>query len=238
MRRQISLKNPLLEGDDIREIQRALGMPEPDCDSAYGGITASAVEEWKWKIGYPDGKINGILGLFGQALLFGEVATPADYVRRAEKRKGQSFAPLKNGVARPIAIPTTRTSEFRLPDGPEGAPAPDGNHYHGAKDWFGPAGTPVRAPVSGTIIQKKLSTGHSGQVFGGVVKIQGGDGKVWVFRHVEPAPVEEGRPVVRAQIIGTISAWDGGATHAHIEVWKTAEGGYNLSNMLDPMRFF
>lgn len=238
MRRQLALKEPMLRGDDIKEIQRKLGMTGNDVDGRYGGFTAAAVEEWKWKSGYPSTRINSILGLWGQAMLFGDLEFPADYKERATKRRGQPFVPVKNGVARPIAIATTTKSEFRVPDGEEGPDDTDGKHYHGAKDWFAPSGTAVRAPVAGTITESRKGTAHTGQVFGGVVKIKGGDGKIWVFRHVEPHRVDEGDRVRRAQVVATVSRWDGGATHAHIEIWKTQSGGYHIPNMLDPMRFF
>ena len=232
MRRQITLKPPHLDGDDPKDIQRALGMTE----GVDGGFTAAAVEEWKWRTGYPANRLNAILGLWGQALLFGELEPPADYTQRAEERKGQEFVPLRNGVARPIAVPTGRRSEFMLPDGPEGADAPGGKNFHGGEDWFAPAGTAVRAPVDGTIVESRERKKSSGQVFGGVVEARGADGKIWVLRHVDPKGVAAGSTVARGQIIAVVSAWTGGATHAHIEVWKTAEGGYKIGNMIDPMK--
>jgi murein DD-endopeptidase MepM/ murein hydrolase activator NlpD len=235
--RQLSLKSTPLHGDDIKEVQRKLGMKGQDVDGVFGGFTAAILQEWKFTVGYPENRLNTVLGLFGRALLMGEIEFPPDYKARAEKRRGKSFVPVKNGVARPISTPTSPRSEFNVPDN-EGAPGPHGK-VHAAKDWFAQNGTVVRAPVTGTVVQSKKSTTNKGQVFGGVVKIRGGDGKIWVFRHVDPRGVSEGDRVARGQVVATISQWLDGPSHAHIEVWKKDEpDGYRVANMIDPMRFF
>ena len=90
------------------------------------------------------------------------------------------------------------------------------------------------SPEAGTIVEVKQSRGNSGQIYGGVVKVQNADGRVYVFRHVDPSNVEVGQQVRGGARIAGVSAWTGGSEHAHIEVWKTLEGGYNVSNMLDP----
>ena len=46
MRRQLVLKETYLGGDDIKEVQRALGFKGKAVDGDYGPDTASAVEEW------------------------------------------------------------------------------------------------------------------------------------------------------------------------------------------------
>ena len=95
----------------------------------------------------------------------------------------------------------------------------------------------MRAPIDGTIVEAKKSKGNTGQIFGGTVKIQGPDGKVWVFRHVDPK-VAVGAAVKAGQHVASVTTWKGGASHAHIEVWKTFAGGYDFENMLDPSEFF
>ncbi|MGE3140792.1 MAG: peptidoglycan DD-metalloendopeptidase family protein, partial [Thermoleophilia bacterium] len=127
------------------------------------------------------------------------------------------------------------SSEFRVPDA-EGAPGPGGN-YHAAYDFFTEENAPIRAPMSGTIVEVRASRGTSGQIFGGTVKLQGADGKVWVFRHVTPGSVTVGQQVTAGTQIAATSPWSDGPEHAHIEVWKTLSGGYNLSNMEDPLPY-
>ena len=56
---------------------------------------------------------------------------------------------------------------------------------------------PVRSPIEGTIVEVKASRGNTGQIFGGTVKVRGEDGRVWVFRHVDPKGVVEGGKVTR-----------------------------------------
>lgn len=123
-------------------------------------------------------------------------------------------------------------SEYHLPD-PEGAPGPAGP-IHAGYDLFAEAGAPVRAPVDGTIVEASPSRGTSGQIFGGVVKVQAGDGRIWVFRHVIPAELTAGGQVAPGQTIATISPWTDGTSHVHIELWRGLEGGYDAANMDDP----
>jgi murein DD-endopeptidase MepM/ murein hydrolase activator NlpD len=124
-------------------------------------------------------------------------------------------------------------SEFAVPDA-EGAPGPHGR-WHAGYDLFGKPHAEVRSPISGTIVEARASRGNSGQIFGGTVKVQGADGKVWVFRHVDPASVDVGAKVSAGQPIAHITAWTDGQAHTHIEIWKTFSGGYNVENMEDPL---
>lgn len=240
MRRQLALKKPLLEGDDVKEVQRKLGLKGKAVDGFFGTDTALRVEEWKWKNGYPENRINSTLGLPGLGLLFGEIKFPADFRQRAEARKRKPFMPRKNGIVLPLGTPVPRISEFTFVE-PQGAPDNTGVRHHAGLDWFGPAGTIVRAPVAGTIIEAKPSKTTKGQVFGGTAKIEAGDRKVWIFRHVVPS-VRVGERVSAGQPVAAVSRWDDGPEHAHIEIRRTNTGGrangHFFENMLDPLPFF
>lgn len=144
----------------------------------------------------------------------------------------------------PGSIPTS--SSFNTPDGPEGAGGPNG-HRHGALDWFAAPGTPIVAPVNGTVIEVRTpqdvaaSSSNPSQVFGGVVKVQMANGMVWVFRHVQPlAGLKVGKQVSAGAPIASVFRWasNPGGSHTHIEVWKTLQGGYNMPNLLDPVEVF
>jgi murein DD-endopeptidase MepM/ murein hydrolase activator NlpD len=235
-RRQLAVKHPHLSGDDIKEVQRKLGLRGNDVDGDYGPDTAARVEEWKWGFGYPVNRINAVLGLPGLALLFGEAEPPADFRNRAKERKGKRFLSARDGVVRPLNTAVPRFSEFTTPDA-EGAPDNHGVKHHAGLDWFAPEGSVVRAPVAGSITEAKPSRGTSGQVFGGTAKIEASDRKLWVFRHVVPS-VRVGARVRAGQPVAAVSRWDDGAEHAHIEIWKTRAGGYDFENMLDPLKFF
>jgi murein DD-endopeptidase MepM/ murein hydrolase activator NlpD len=141
--------------------------------------------------------------------------------------------PRSGGLVKPVDAPLTRGSEFGVRD-PEGAPDRNGVTYHAAKDWFAPAGTTVRAPVDGVVLEVKPTRGNSGQVFGGAVYVQGEDGRVWVFRHVDPN-IKVGDRVSAGDPIARVTDWTDGSDHTHVELWKTYAGGYNYENMIDPM---
>lgn len=139
----------------------------------------------------------------------------------------------------PTALPTA--SGFSYPDA-EGAPDRFGTRRHAGLDWFAPGGTSVFSPVDGTIIQVTTTTDSSGQVYGGVVKIKDSStGEVWVFRHVSPVGAfREGATVSAGTQIATVTTWSDNpsSSHAHIELWKTENGGYNYENMIDPLARF
>ena len=236
MRRQLSLKEPNLEGDDVADVQRAVGLTGDNVDGVFGPVTALAVQEWKWRVGFPLNRINSTLGLPGLRMLFGETSLPSDFRTRAAEREGKPFLPKKGDIVLPLPPPVPRFSEFAIVE-PEGAPDSAGVRHHAGLDWFAPPGAVVRAPVAGTIVEARPSVGTSGQVFGGTAKIEAADRKVWIFRHVVPI-VSVGDRVAAGQAVATVSPWDDGPEHSHIEIRKTNAGGHVFENMLDPLPFF
>lgn len=146
-------------------------------------------------------------------------------------------APRLGNFVQPLTTPMPGGSEFDYVDA-EGAPDERGVGHHAGKDWFAPGGTRVVAPITGRVVEVKQSRGNSGQVFGGVVKIQAPNGRVFVFRHVDPRNVKVGASVKAGQPVATVSPWTDGSPHAHVEVWKTLKGGYRYGNMLDPAELF
>ena len=70
------------------------------------------------------------------------------------------------------------------------------------------------------------------------MKVQAPDGRVYVFRHIDPKKVRPGMKIGAGQLIGTVTAWADGSPHTHVEIWKTLAGGYNISNMIDPATVF
>ncbi len=115
---------------------------------------------------------------------------------------------------------------------PEGQ---DGRHM--AIDWFAGAGTTVVVPEGGVVIEARYDPRASGQIFGGTVKVRTPDGRVWVFRHTNPAKgVRVGMRVAPGAAVGLVAPWSG-STHSHIELWKSEGGGYHAANMLNPLTF-
>lgn len=137
----------------------------------------------------------------------------------------------------PLSTRMSPGSEFGVPDA-EGAPNARGQRFHAGKDWFAPARSAVRSPWAGRIVEVKRSRGNSGQVFGGVVKIERADGVVFVARHVDPRGLRVGQRVRPGQVVAGVSPWTGGSPHAHIELWRTLGGGYRYENMIDPASVF
>ncbi|QSQ17720.1 M23 family metallopeptidase [Myxococcus landrumensis] len=130
-----------------------------------------------------------------------------------------------------------KNPSFSQADGKEGMPDGKGGYRHGGLDWFAKPGTKVRAPVDGKVIAVTKSKGSSGQVFGGTVKVQGKDGKVWVFRHVDPSKVKVGQKVAAGDTIAKVADWKGSSgDHVHVEVWKSLKGGYHFNNAIDPVK--
>ncbi len=131
---------------------------------------------------------------------------------------------------RPGAV--NRDFAYALQDA-EGAPSSSGARYHGGVDWFAPAGTVIRAPRAGKITRFEPSSDSSGPVFGGVLALEEASGIVWTMRHVQPT-AGLGSSVEAGDVVATVHPWDGGATHLHLEIWRSAAGGYRFENMLDP----
>ena len=165
----------------------------------------------------------------------------AEQEQRLAELQDTSGVPATGGQAAPggtfegiLNSPLPSSSEFATVDA-EGAPGPGGKRYHAALDWFADPGSAVNSPIDGTIVEVRQSQGNSGQIFGGVVKVQGPKGRVWVFRHVDPKNFKVGQRVRRGQTIAGVTDWDSGSDHVHLELWKSLGGGYNVSNMIDPL---
>lgn len=153
-------------------------------------------------------------------------------------RDNEAAAKPRPKLVLPLDKPLPKSNaSFSQKDGPEGMPDGKGGYRHGGLDWFAKPGTKVRAPVDGKVIAVTKSKGNSGQVFGGTVKVQGKDGKVWVFRHVDPAKVKVGQKVQAGDTVAKVADWKGSSgDHVHIEVWKSLKGGYHFNNAIDPVK--
>ena len=215
----------------INAVYAALGLPSIKEDGSYGPITHASAIEACWYLGVGTRRYaDGALSVRRQRVLLGVGPTSDPQRQRAAKRRRR----FRHRLVAPLATAPGRGSEFNVVDA-EGAPSDSGVRLHAAKDWFGPAGLPVRSPVAGTVVEVRPSRGDSGQVFGGVVKVRAADGKVWVFRHVMPS-VSLGDAVARGGQIATVNPWRDGPSHTHVELWRTLAGGYAVANMIDPMR--
>jgi predicted chitinase len=85
--RALRLTSPHMTGEDVKDVQRALGISD---DGEYGPITASAVADWKRRVGYPDREITNAIGPRGIRWLLGRAKLPAEF----EATAGQRARPL------------------------------------------------------------------------------------------------------------------------------------------------
>jgi murein DD-endopeptidase MepM/ murein hydrolase activator NlpD len=91
----------------------------------------------------------------------------------------------------------------------------DGLPGYPAIDLFAKPGTPFLAPENGRIVRLSGRGGTSGQVYGYSIYFQGVSGRRYFITHLNKARAPLGS-YKAGQVIGTISAWSGGATHAHV----------------------
>jgi murein DD-endopeptidase MepM/ murein hydrolase activator NlpD len=244
VQRTLKVTDPSIEGPDVTALQQALntrlrarGRSPIDVDGDYGPMTHQAALDVAWFLGIgPAASFEQPLSPYKQKLIRNPKLRNAKQLERAGKRKHMQ-PPVPGGIVRPLTTRPGRNSEFAIPD-TEGAPSNSGTRFHAGKDWFAPGHSPVKAPVSGKIVEAKPSLVDTGQVFGGTAKILAADGKVWVFRHVIPQ-VSVGQRVRAGQLVAKVTLWKSGPSHSHIEVWKTLNGGVqDFENMIDPMKFF
>jgi Mannosyl-glycoprotein endo-beta-N-acetylglucosaminidase len=81
--RTLTLTSPPMTGDDVAAVRKALGFPPR---GAYDEATAAAVEAWKWRVGYPEERVDGVLAARGQAWLLGTKPLPPEHEVRAAQR--------------------------------------------------------------------------------------------------------------------------------------------------------
>ncbi len=240
--RTLKVAQPAIEGPDVEALQqelnrrlRARGLSPVETDGNYGPITHQSALDIAWFLGIgPASPFERPLSPFKQKLIRDPDKRNPAQRERARRRRN---LPAPGGVVRPLTTRPSPISEFNLVE-PQDAPGNDGRRHHAGKDWFAPGFSPVKAPVSGTVIEAKPSLTNRGQVFGGTAKIRAADDKVWVFRHVIPQ-VRVGQRIQAGKLLAKVTDWRDGPPHAHIEVWRTPNGGrQDFENMIDPMRFF
>ncbi len=107
-------------------------------------------------------------------------------------------------------------------------------HIHEGHDVMAAAGTPVVAPVAGTVTSTRYQAGGAGEY----VVVSGADGRGYFFAHclrgstavAEQAAVAAGQALCQVGATGTTS----GAPHLHFEIWR---GGWRVPGgaPIDPL---
>lgn len=95
-----------------------------------------------------------------------------------------------------------------------------------AKDWFATPGTPVLAPEAGVVVRHSGRGGTSGQVYGWSLYFVGtATGNTYFVTHLAEKRAPVGARLKKGDVLGYISAWAGGAPHAHVGIKKGSGQG-------------
>lgn len=121
MRRVLNLTTPRMRGPDVSAVQRALKIR---VSGIYDPVTATAVAEWKRRIGYPEGEINNGLGLRGQGFLVDRRPLPEGYFERAHHRALEQLLPVLSTGLPPLGRGTAPGRRLRWPLKPFDGPHP------------------------------------------------------------------------------------------------------------------
>lgn len=97
--RVLRLTQPFMQGDDVKAVQRHLGLL---ADGEYGPATGSEVAAWKYRMGAEREAVNTGLGLQAQRVMFRKAGEklPADWAARRLARMAIGFKP-GWGIAKP-----------------------------------------------------------------------------------------------------------------------------------------
>jgi murein DD-endopeptidase MepM/ murein hydrolase activator NlpD len=106
-------------------------------------------------------------------------------------------------------------------------------HTHQGQDVIAAEGTPIVAPLAGTITWRAYQAAGAGYY----VVLHGADGRDYVFMHFQDGSllVEKGSIVTAGQRLGSVGATgDADGPHLHFEIWP---GGWYAdgSHPIDPL---
>jgi murein DD-endopeptidase MepM/ murein hydrolase activator NlpD len=107
-------------------------------------------------------------------------------------------------------------------------------HVHQGQDIAAAAGTPVVAPLPGTV----LTTAYQASGAGYYVVLHGADGRDLVFMHLlaGSTAVARGQAVAAGQRLGLVGATgDATGPHLHFELWPDGWYASPASHPIDPL---
>lgn len=167
-----------------------------------------------------------LAGLVGSLTLSGPSADAAavDPRLEADKPSTPAFTVGQQIVMRPAAVmPVTN---YRL-TGRFGNSGSRWARTHTGLDFASPYGSPIRAVVSGTV----LETGYDG-AYGKKTVIRDDKGVVWWFCHQSQISVHPGEHVLAGEVIGYVgSTGNSTGPHLHLEVRPSED------NPVDPQDY-
>jgi murein DD-endopeptidase MepM/ murein hydrolase activator NlpD len=107
-------------------------------------------------------------------------------------------------------------------------------HVHQGQDIAAAAGTPIVAPLAGTV----LTTAYQASGAGYYVVLHGADARDYVFMHLlaGSTAVAKGQAVTPAQRLGLVGATgDATGPHLHFEIWPAGWYASKTSQPIDPL---
>lgn len=104
---------------------------------------------------------------------------------------------------------------------------------HRGTDYSAGRGTPVVAPVSGTVTMAHAWNGTKNDPYGNWIEVKGDDGKNYRFAHLQQMDVQAGSKIGQGQQLGKVdSTGNSTGDHLHVEVMD-AQHGNSLINPKD-----
>jgi murein DD-endopeptidase MepM/ murein hydrolase activator NlpD len=146
------------------------------------------------------------------------------------------FAVLPPGPTLTAAVPSTAgvfpvQGPYTFGDG-FGVDRP--GHVHQGQDIAAASGTPVVAPLAGTV----LTTAYQASGAGYYVVLHGADGRDYVFMHLlaGSTAVAKAQSVAAGQRLGLVGATgDATGPHLHFEIWPEGWYASKTSQPIDPL---
>jgi murein DD-endopeptidase MepM/ murein hydrolase activator NlpD len=157
--------------------------------------------------------------------------------------------PAPTPVATPVATPVVATPVAAVPLSPGVFPvqgpwtfggvdarfgAGRTGHVHQGQDVVAASGTPIVAPVAGTVSVIAFQARGAGNY----VVLRGADGHDYVFMHLldGSTAVTKGAPVAAGAPLGLVGATgDASGAHLHFEIWPNGWWAGNGSAPIDPL---
>jgi murein DD-endopeptidase MepM/ murein hydrolase activator NlpD len=160
-----------------------------------------------------------------------EVA-PGRYTVRLRAPRVSAAKPLQ--VRQPVTgvFPVQGAYSFGGPDARFGA-VRDG-HTHQGQDIAAAAGTPIVAPLAGTVSWRAYQADGAGHY----VVLHGADARDYVFMHMQGGSVVvvKGQAVTAGQRVGAVgSSGHADGPHLHFEIWVDGWWATKASHPIDPL---
>jgi murein DD-endopeptidase MepM/ murein hydrolase activator NlpD len=158
--------------------------------------------------------------------------SPGSYTLRLRAPQVSAEKPLAVQAATTGVFPVQGPYSFGGADSRFGAVRE--GHVHQGQDIAAAAGTPIVAPLAGTIYWRAYQAGGAGHY----VVLHGADGRDYVFMHMQSGSVvvAKGQAVAAGDRIGSVGAsGHADGPHLHLEIWVDGWWATKASHPIDPL---